>query len=88
MVSKITLILKRNQIILDDEIEIYQYGLEMIVSTIVNCVIVVVFGIIMKELLAAVLFFLCLQLFAAAVAAIMRKPTLSATIFLLCAYCV
>lgn len=56
MVSRITLALKRNQIIPEDEIEIYQYGLEMIASTIVNCLIVVVLGIIMKELLAAVLF--------------------------------
>lgn len=58
MVSRITLALKRNQIIPEDEIEIYQYGLEMIASTIVNCLIVVVIGMIMKELLAAVLFFI------------------------------
>ena len=60
--SKLTLILHRNNIISEDETEIYQYGLEMILSTILNCMIVLLLGALMNEPLAAVIFFIIFAL--------------------------
>lgn len=60
--SKITLILHHNNIISDDETEVYQYGLEMILSTILNCIIVLLLGALMNEILAAIIFFIIFAL--------------------------
>lgn len=37
--SKITRALKYNKIISENELEVYQYGLEMLISTAINCII-------------------------------------------------
>lgn len=60
--SKITWILHRNNIISEDESEVYQYGLEMILSTILNCMIVLLVGALTHELLAAAMFFIIFAL--------------------------
>ncbi|MDE6021536.1 MAG: accessory gene regulator B family protein [Ruminococcus sp.] len=62
LASKMTMALKHNKIILENEFEIYQYGLEMIISTIINCAIVVLCGVLLNEILAAALFFILFAL--------------------------
>lgn len=60
--SKITNTLKYNKIISENELEVYQYGLEMLISTVINCIIVTLFGLFLHELLAAAIFFIIFAL--------------------------
>lgn len=55
--SRIVVLLQKNQVIQKGEMEIYQYGLEMIVSTIVNLLLLLLIGVLFHELFSAVLFF-------------------------------
>lgn len=51
-------VLLKNEIIETDKIEIYQYGYEIIISTIITFLIVLISGIILDCLPAAILYFL------------------------------
>ena len=54
--------LLRNKIIKTDESEIYQYGFEMVLSTIVMALIVLSCGLIFREVTSSVLFFILFAL--------------------------
>lgn len=54
--------LLRNKIIETDESEIYQYGFEMVLSTIVMALIVLSIGLIFEEVVSSVLFFILFAL--------------------------
>lgn len=56
--SRIVNVFIRNHIIEEAEAEIYQYGLEMVLSTAVNILIVLCCGLVFGELISAVLFFI------------------------------
>lgn len=55
--SRITDLLIQNHIIQKIEADIYQYGTEMILSSLINVAIVVITGVVFHELFAAFLFF-------------------------------
>jgi accessory gene regulator B len=60
--SGIVRMLLRNKIIKADENEIYQYGLEMVLSTAIMLLIVLGCGLIFGELISSILFFIIFAL--------------------------
>lgn len=56
--SLIVEILIRNNIIKVQQAEVYQYGLEILISSLLNCCITVVCGLLFRCLAAALLYFL------------------------------
>jgi accessory gene regulator B len=60
--SGIVGLLLKNNIIESDDIEVYQYGFEMILSTLVMLIIVLVCGLIFREIILSVVFFILFAL--------------------------
>lgn len=60
--SRIVKELIRNEIIHEEESEIYEYGMDMVLSTLVNLLIVLIVGLAFGELISAIIFFVLFAL--------------------------
>lgn len=60
--DKIVSLLQLNSIIKNDDREIYQYGIEIIISTLINIFIDIAIGLLFNELISAIIFFILFAL--------------------------
>ncbi len=56
--DKIVSLLQSNSIIKKDDKEIYQYGIEIIISTLINIFLDIAIGFILNKLIEAIIFFI------------------------------